>query len=139
VAALKDLYSNRIRSGVPPKRADPKLPVRHHFDWTFRDKPPSLPALARSARSGCLRCALLRSAISIPRGSSSGDNAGAAVAGARDISLRFYCVANSRLRAGGMPLKEVQELSIGSAAPTGHADSKPWGAIHVSRSDGEMP
>jgi hypothetical protein len=135
VSALRNLYSAKLRPGVAPKRADRKLPIQHHFDWTFRDRPPSLPALARSARSGCRRCALLKSAISIPRGGSQfPDKTG-------DVSLRFHCVANARMRAGAKPLKEVQELSISCAAPAGHrrADVKTcWGKVHVLRSDGAM-
>jgi hypothetical protein len=131
VAGLKKLYTSKIRPGVAPKRADPKLPPRHFFDWTVRDRPPSFPALSRSARSGCRCCKLLKSTIAGSRGSIGGDNAGR-------VSFRFSCVANARMRAGGMPFKEVQELSIGTTTPTGRAESrKGLGAIHVLRSDGE--
>ncbi|KAK5653622.1 hypothetical protein OQA88_8651 [Cercophora sp. LCS_1] len=134
VSALKSVYTTKIRPGIPPKRADAKLPIQHHFDWTFKDRAPSLLALAKSARSGCPCCALLRSAITIPRGASVGDN------GAAKTTLRFYCVGNPRTRASGMPLKEVQELSIGSAVPSGHVDSKKrWGEVHVFRSDDFVP
>ena len=70
VSELQNLYNAKLQPGVTPKRADLRLPIQHHFDWTFHDRLPLLPALAQSAQSGCRLYALSKSAISIPRGGS---------------------------------------------------------------------
>ncbi|KAK1759087.1 heterokaryon incompatibility protein-domain-containing protein [Echria macrotheca] len=140
VAALKTLYSKTLRSGIAPKRFDPKCPRWHHFDWTLRDRPPSLPRLSKSARSGCPRCALLKSAIVLPRRHPFGNASGASGTGEKPITLRFYCIGNPRITKTQMPLKDIQELFITVAASATETSPKSGlGTLHVLRSDDFAP
>ncbi|KAK0631522.1 heterokaryon incompatibility protein-domain-containing protein [Immersiella caudata] len=116
VTALRDTYTNVVRPGIPAE-----LGKMDKFGWTFRDKIPHLPALARSANTGCSWCELLSNGIKIPPGTRFDNDTED-----QDITITFHGSEAASNKTSGA-LGNIRLLAMYMTAPSDGSFAPCWG------------